>query len=386
MKTTLITDPSYVNTTIARHAGFWNRTGHGSCLRYTGLYSQSSPISLPQPDGRQIIEAERVEPAMISPDDMIRRIENYSDDHLNAELALKGEYLVNVGQGDFLPLALPLMKFPWIEAMMGCPVKITEGQIWDTVHPGDPEEIATDTTDFRDNPWFELYIEFLKMLQDRLSERFFISASSNQRGVSDLAAAIMGASEAATGWLDRPEFMRRLLRRCTDAVLAVVEASNRVVQPLHGGYACKWGVWSSDKVVCTQADHASFVSPEVYREQILPFDREVLASSPKSVIHLHNNGLHHAPALMDLPELDAIQVWVDPYPSGDRLTYEVEMLHRIMEHKPLILDVYPPRLEESEWLFQQLPKQGLFFKVWLDRECYSALPEDYPGTDPWLRR
>jgi len=385
MKTTLITDPNYVNTTIARHAGFWNRTGRSSCLRYTGIYSQSSPISLPQPDGSGIVETAGVEPAMISPDDLIKRIENYTDDELNAELALNGEYLVSVGQGDFLPLALPLMKFPWIEAMLGCPVKITEGQIWDTEYPGDPEDLAAETRSFDHNPWLQLYVEFLKTLQKRLSKRFFVSASSNQRGVSDLAAAVLGASEAAMGWLDRPAFMRRLLRRCTDAVLTFVEASNSVVQPLHGGYACKWGVWSPERVVCTQADHASFVSADVYREQILPFDREVLASSPISVIHLHNNGLHHAPALMDLPELDAIQVWVDPYPSGDRRMYEVKMLQQIMQRKPLILDVYPPSLKESEWLFEQLPKQGLFYKVWLDLECYKALPEDYPGTDLWLR-
>lgn len=385
MSPKLKVDAEGATSILRRHAAFWQHRNASEPLRYTGIYSQSSPVSLPQPDGSTLTDKREIEPRMVSPDQLITRIEQYGEEDLDAALALKGEYLVNVGQGDFLPLAMPLMKFPWLEAILGCPIEITAGQIWDREYPGDPEEVARDTSSFDNNPWFELYLEFLKKLQDRLFHRFYVSTSSNQRGVSDLAAAVMGVSEAAMGWLDDPPFMRRLLRRCTDAVLALVEAANSVIKPNDGGYACKWGLWSPEKIVATQADHASFVSPEVYRDIILPFDREVLQSSPMSIIHLHNNGLHHAPALLELPELNAIQVWVDPYPVGDRKIYEVEMLNRIATEKPLVVDVYQSSPEEADWLLDQLPQSNLFFKLWLEKEVYDILPEDYPGTQLWLR-
>jgi len=375
----------HVADMVARHAEFWRHTDGGAVLRYTGIYSQSSAITLPQPDGGEITESERLEPQMISPDELVKVVESYDHDQLDAALALNGQYLVNVGQGDFLPLAMPLMKFPWLEAILGCPIRMTEGQIWDAKFPGDPEQVVSDKSSFDSNPWFQLYLEFLKVLQNRLSGRFFVSTSSNQRGASDLVAAVMGVQEAILGWLDSPGFMSRLLRRCTDAILALVEASNSIIETSENGYACKWGLWSPEKVVATQEDHSSLLSPEIYQEQILPYDREVFRSSPRSIIHLHNNGLHQAPALMDIPELDAIQVWMDPYPDGDRREYEITMLQRIMERKPLILDVYLPSLEQGDRLLERLPQRGLFYKLWVDPAVYDSLPYDYPGTDLWLR-
>jgi hypothetical protein len=370
---------------VEKHAAFWRHTDGGAVLRYTGIYSQSSAISLPQPGGGEITETELLEPQMVSPDDLIKVVESYDHDQLDAALALNGEYLVNVGQGDFLPLAMPLMKFPWLEAIFGCPIRMTEGQIWDAKFPGDPEEVVSDKSSFDHNPWFQLYLEFLKVLQNRLSGRFFVSTSSNQRGASDLVAAVLGVQEAIFGWLDNPDIMSRMLRRCTDAILALVEASNSIIESSENGYACKWGLWSPEKIVATQEDHSSLLSPEIYKEQILPYDREVFRSSPKSIIHLHNNGLHQVPALVDIPELDAIQVWIDPYPDGDRKEYEITMLQQIMERKPLILDVYLPSLEEGDRLLEQLPQRGLFYKLWVDPAVYDSLPDDYPGTDLWLR-
>ena len=109
-------------------------------------------------------------------------------------LALKGQYLVSVGQGDFIPLAMPLQKIPWIEAMLGCPIKMINGQIWNEKYPGNPEWIAQKGIHFESNPWFQLYLEFIKQLQNKLHKRFLISDTTNLRGASDLVAAIMGVS------------------------------------------------------------------------------------------------------------------------------------------------------------------------------------------------
>ncbi len=380
-----IIDQNHVAGVIARHADFWKHTDSTGILRYTGIYSQSTPIALPQMNGSTITDERNIEPRMVNPDLLIDAIERLDVSELDASLALRGEYNVTAGQGDFLPLGWVLMKMPWIEAMLGCRIEITSGQIWDKEYPGDPEEVASATTSFENNPWLELYVEFIKKMQERLGERFFVSSTGNQRGVSDLAAAVMGVSEAAMGWLDDPACMRRLLRRCTDAVLTLVERTNSVIKPTENGYPTKWGLWCPNKVTCTQADHSSFVSPEVYREQILPFDREVFQSSPMSIMHIHNNGLHHAPALVEVPELDAIQCWLDPYPLGERKSYEVKMLRMIAEHKPLIVDVYQNDTAENEWLLDQLPRRSLFFKTWVDGDVFASLPEDYPGTQLWLR-
>jgi hypothetical protein len=87
---------------------------------------------------------------------------------------------------------------------------------------------------------------------------------------------------------------------------------------------------------------------------------------------------------VQVPELNVIEVAMDPYPTGERKAYEVEMLQMILAHKSLILDVKLPSYEEGEWLLAQLPQRRLCFHPLFDLSVYEALPEDTPGRDTWL--
>lgn len=380
----LIISKELLNNTITRHGDFWKPLPNRSFLRSTGIYAPSSPIYLKQKDGKLLDSINKLEPDLVNPDILIREIENYNSDRFNAMLALKGQYLVSVGQGDFIPLARPLIKIPWIEAMLGCTIRMINGQIWNEQYSGNLEWIMHKGIHFESNPWFQLYLEFIKQLQNRLNKRFLISAMTNLRGTCDLVAAIMGVSEACIGWIDNPSFMARLMRVCTDAILTVVEAANKVLIQSNSGYPCHWGIWAPDKIICTQADHSILLSPEIYKKQILPYDLEVIRSCPISIFHIHNCGLHLAPILIEVPELDAIEVFMDPYPIESRKLYELNILKKILQYKPLILDVYLPNLKEGEWLLDNLPKNRLFFKAWFDYEIYTNLPDDFPGRKIWL--
>ena len=97
----------------------------------------------------------------------------------------------------------------------------------------------------------------------------------------------------------------------------------------------------------------------MYEEQILPFDLEIIRSLPYCIFHLHNPGLHVAPALLEVDELNVIEVVVDPYPNDDRKPYEMDMYRRILERKPLLLDVNFPSWKEAEWVLSELPHRAL---------------------------
>lgn len=381
----LIVSKDLLNNTITRHGDFWKPQPlpNRSFLRSTGIYALSTPIYLKQKDGKLLDHIDKLEADLVNPDILIREIENYNSGQLNETLALKGQYLVSVGQGDSIPFSRPLIKMPWIEAMLGCKIRMINGQIWSEQYSGDPELIIHKGIHFESNPWFQLYLEFIKQLQNRLNKRFPISPMAGLHGTCDLVASIMGVQEACIGWIDNPSFMARLMRVCTDAILTVVEAVNKVRIQSNNGYSCL-GIWAPDKIIFTQADHASLLSPEIYKQQILPYDLEVIRSCPISIFHIHNLGLHLAPILIEVPELDAIQVWMDPYPIESRKLYEFNILKKILQYKSLILDVYLPNLKEGEWLLDNLPKNRLFFKAWFDYEIYTNLPDDFPGREIWL--
>jgi hypothetical protein len=321
---------------------------------------------------------------MIDPACLIDAVEAWKPQRSDVASIADEQTLAFLGLGDVLPFSQPFFKIPWIEAMLGCPIRMTEGQIWVERYEGDLDDLACRGARLRGNPWFALYLEFLKQLQSRLGDRYPVTANTLLRGPSDLVAALMGVREACVGWVDRPEFMARLIRVCTDASLAVIEAGNAQLPPFCEGAVSGYGVWAPAPVVRMQADHSSLLSPRMYEQQILPFDLEVVRACPACIFHIHNNGFHVAPFLVQTDELDVIEVVMDPYPVGEAKTHQVEMLQMIQEHKPLILDVGLPSIDEAEWLLARLSRRGLCFNARYSQEAFRAGSHALPGRTLWI--
>jgi hypothetical protein len=374
-----VTDPAF-RAVLDRHKAFWAQEGEGGFLRSVGVFAPSAPVSLRQPDGRLITQAERLEPDMIDPASLVREVEEWDRSALGS-----GQLVAFPGLGDVMPFCQPLFKIPWLEAMLGCPIVMTDGQIWVGRFEGDLEAVIRHGANFEHNPWYQLYLEFIRVLQERLGDRYPVSANTLLRGTSDLAAALMGVREACIAWIEEPAWMARLLRVCADANLSVIEAGFRALKPFEGGYVSGFGVWAPSPVVRTQADHSTLLSPGMYERQILPYDLEVIRACPMCIFHIHNNGYHIAPTLVEVVELDAIEVVVDPYPArSERRAYEIEMMQMIQEYKPLILDANYPDFEESERVLDQLDRRGLCYNARFDPQTFASLPSDVPGGQKWL--
>jgi len=379
---------SRIDEKLQKHKAFWERD-ENSLLHSMGVFAPSLPVSLPQPDGTNITQAEILTPDMVNPSEMAAEIDRWLTDTPDSRLIAQWQSVAFVGLGDLLPFSQPFFKIPWVEAMLGCPITMTEGQIWNEHYPGGAEAFLEKKWNVETDPWFDLYCEFIKQLKVKLGDRFPVTANTLFRGPCDLVAAVMGVQEACIGWLTEPELMAKLLRICTDAHLAVVEAGYKLMDPYpdgpaDGGYLNGWGFWTPGPVTRMQADHSTLLAPEMYAEQILPYDLEVIRACPHCIFHLHNPGLHVAPALLEIDELDVIEVVVDPYPNDERKPYEMDMYKRILEKKPLILDVNFPSLEEAEWVLGELPHRGLDMNARFAPEVVAKIPSDNPAAVMYL--
>ena len=396
-------DSDRIATLARKHAAFWRGDEENSFLRSAGIFSPSAPIALPQGAGSKPIDhVEVLTPDLIHVDALIDDIERLYSAEPSEDIFIHG-FCTFPGLGDLMPLSQPLAKIPWLEAAIGIPITMTEGHIWVGEPEESPEEFLKSWRNLDENPWLELYTRFLERLDDRLATReggrFPVSANTLFRGPSDLAAAVLGAAEACLGWIDDPELMSRLLRLGVDANLTFIEQGRKTVQSFHAGstdsdsldspdsyegYMSAFGILAPHPVLRMQADHSSLLSPGIYREQILSFDRNVVRANPSSVFHIHNNGLHMSPYLVENPELDVVQVTIDPYPLGARKDYEIDMVRSIQAHKPVILDVNFPDWEEAEEFLSRLAQKRLCFNPRFSREEYARLPEEYPGREIWL--
>jgi hypothetical protein len=86
---------------------------------------------------------------------------------------------------------------------------------------------------------------------------------------------------------------------------------------------------------------------------------------------------------MEQPEISAIEVVIDPYPTGKRKAWEVAMLQRIQQHKPLILNTLFPSYAECDWLLSRLDRRGLYFNARFAADA-SDLPDDMVGSNAWI--
>ena len=376
-------------STLARHKAFWERAEAGSALYVTRVSTRSDPIPflLRQSDGANINDAERLDPDLIDVAAMIDAVVGWEPSWQDGVPCDQGDWMVYAGIGDMMPLSCATPKIPWIEAMLGCPISLVDGEIWIRPYPGDPEKVIQRGANFEHNPWFQLYLEFLRQLQARVGSRFPVTANTLIRGVGDLASSVMGVQEACLAWIERPRMMARLLRVCTDGILQMVEGGYKVLRPFQNGYPSIYGIWAPGPVVSTQDDHSSLISAEMYQQQLLPYAREVIRACPFSIFHLHSGGLHIAPLLIEIPEMKVIEVGIDSPPAQMRRPYEIQMLQRILEHKSVILDGGPPNLksfDEYGELLAQLPKRGLCVRVGFEPPVYDALPEDLPSSEFWM--
>jgi len=378
-------------TLIGRHTAFWTRAASSPPLFVTSVSARMAPVPflLRQSDGSAIRDAEQLTPDMFDVTAMVDEVVNWAPAWEDGALRVQGQWLLRAGVGDGMPISYAPAKMPWIEAMLGCPIALVDGEPWIRRYPGDPEEVIRRGANFEASPWFQLYLEFLRQLGARVGDRFPLTANTLIRGPGDLVSAIMGVQETCLAWIEQPQLMARLLRVCVDAVLHMIEGGYKVLQPFAGGYPCIYALQSPGQVVSTQDDHANLISPRRYQAQILPYTREIIESCPFSVVHLHSGGLHIAPLLLEILSLSAIEVGIDSPPVEGRRPYEVQMLQQILEHKALILDIAPPNvetLEDYEGLLAQLPQRGLCVRVGFEAPVYEALPAGFPGREIWLLR
>lgn len=329
---------------LKRHKAFWDMEDVKKPLMRVGRYSpMGGGWSFPLADGTMAEDGMYLEPDMIDPHRFIG----------------KRNGAVNPISGDFIAGA-GIPGFCWMEAIMGCPIQISIGSIWSEPFLedlGDVEKIKPSD----DNPWFKKLLDFTRLLAEREGEDGYPIVQPLLRGPIDIAAAVLGDEQTCMAIYDYPDELRRLLEIGADVFIEVVQARLALTPKFCDGYLSSYGIWAPGKVARTQADNAALVSPQTYREFLLPYDEQIFESFDYPLIHLHSGCLHIADVLLSAEKLRAIQVSLD-YPAGPPVSEVLPILKRINEQKPLIITGAVTE-KELEQLQETFSPRGLCMSV-----------------------
>jgi hypothetical protein len=324
---------------LDRHRSFWRHQGDVPLMSVTDHRPLGERGGIPLADGTRSEDGRLITPELLEP------ARFYGDGSI-----------VDVVQGDFMAGQAP-PGMCWTEAAFGCPVRIVTGGPWaepfvdDWRAPGSIEP---------DRRWIEKLAEFVDFLVVRAAGRSPV-VQPLFRGPVDMMFAGLGHEEACLAVKTDPQASDRILAACAELFVRIARLRLDATPPFADGYLSSFGIWAPSTVVRTQVDNASLLSPETYRERVLPFDRIVFEAFDVSLIHLHSCCLHIIDDLIQEQALDCIQVSID-YPGGPLAADVMPQLRKILAHKPLIV-TGPVYQAELDTLRQLQPAGGLCLRV-----------------------
>lgn len=330
---------------LERHAAWWAR--EASLI----THAPGAPLEhlwLPLADGTEAVE------------DLDVRPERLDVERLVGERLTPGPLEM---QGDLYRTEAPYMRVPWVEAILGTPIRATiqggsmrtmafveDWAAWER-----PSSGRDGAPSHRDEAWFDLLKRMTEMLVARSGGRYAV-AQTLMRGPSDLAEAVLGPELMSLSIYDHPGSLWRFLDEVTETFVQILRAQLERIPPVEGGYVTPFGIWAPGTVVRTQCDASVFLSSAHYAEWFLPYDVRISEAVDYSIIHLHSCSLHTVDALLSVERPHAIQVTLeDPGPSLEEMA---PIFVKILKAKPLLLEG-PLSEEEVGWLCDRLPAGGL---------------------------
>ena len=330
---------------LQRHKAFWRGEGELALVR-TSEYRPLKDMSvIPLADGREAVEGDEIVPGAIDP----------------ARFLSGRAPLASVVAGDFLSGEGP-PHLCWSEAVLGCPIRVATGGPWAEPFAESPEQLLQRKPDAE---WLARLEAFVTALADRAGGRYPVTQPL-LRGPIDMMASGLGHEAACLLLLEDPGAADAVLAHCAELFIDIARLRLRLTPIFHGGYLSSYGIWAPGQVVRTQLDNATMLSPKVYRERIMPHDRQVIESFEFPLMHVHSGCLHIADELLNIEALRCIQVSID-YPGGPLASEIMPILARILDDRLLIV-TGPVSESELESLRKLEPQGRLCLQVQMLRE------------------
>ncbi len=337
--------------TLDKHRAYWAR--QGDRLVSVAPDSPLAPVEMSLADGTPVKEDMYLTPEMLDP----LRMAGLEEERKSIQADQPGAV-----SGDVLVIRPPIGKMCWVEAVMGCPVRVraASGSIYSEPYLNGPEEIDRVPGPY-DNGWLDFLVEYTRSLVEKANGRYYVTLPL-MRGTIDLAAALRGYTELAEAIIDRPRELRRLTERCRDVFLEVAKALYGAIPELDGGRVSPFNVWAPGSLIKTQCDASAAVSARTYEEFFFPYEEEICGQYDYSVVHLHSGYLHTVDTFIKTDYPTAVQVSLDTGSTPHTPHTLIPVFKKILEKKPLFV-TGPCTQEELDEMLEKLPPKGLCLLV-----------------------
>jgi hypothetical protein len=346
---------------LKRHADWWQRKGI-LVSRVQG--APLEPLWLPLADGTLAQEDVDLTPEMLD-------LDRLTDGLLAGAVQPTGVVASSVGRsgdaagptalelnGDLFEVVAPYTRVPWVEAILGNPVRATiQGGSMRTTAWVRQWSDWQQRTVRRHDGWLDMLARSTELLVARSGGRRAV-VHTLMRGPSDLAEAVLGPELMCLSLFEHQAELRAFLEEVTDTFIAALFEQLRYIPRVAGGAIHPFGIWAPGSTVRTQCDASVLLSPRHYGRWFLPYDTRISEAVDFSIIHLHSCSPHVVDELLKVERPQAIQVIIETGPNVPSLPMLTPIFRSILSAKPLVVDG-PMTADELHFLQDALPHTGL---------------------------
>ena len=233
--------------------------------------------------------------------------------------------------GELLHWESPLNGFPWMEAIIGCPIYVRREShsAWAGQRNGFSlgDEIRFD----KENAWYQALLENTRALVKFSAGRFPV-APGIMRGITDLVASLVGTNLFYVALYDQPAAVRFTTSQLADFWIEVIQGQYAQIPPFSDGYG-NAGLWLPGFCPVYQDDASALISAKSYEDAIGPFARLILEAFPYPIMHLHSAGLQILPSILNSAVPVIIEVNIDP--SGPPIEKLIPLFSQVQDKAPL---------------------------------------------------
>ena len=339
-------NPGPLEEILNRHRAFWLRAPTDRPL--LGVFKENDykpPAPMVLRDGRRISESIEITPGML-------------DLPANLELTRPGQLLsddIICGWGPY--------DLCWTEAILGCRVFRAGPSAWSQPFLDDWSKVDALRSDGA-SPWLEELVELLHLIETKTQGRFPV-CQPLLRGPLDMIEAAVPTEILYVGFYQNPDALHRLLAHCCDVFIATAQRLLAATPLFHDGHMARseMGLWAPGTVIDFQGDAMRNLSREIYHDFVFEIDGRIAGAFDFSIIHTHSSSAHMIPVIIQEPELDAIQVTIDPIPYGPLLPDLLPAFEMIQKAGKALYIVGPMKRLDFDRMLETLSPAGLAIRA-----------------------
>jgi len=257
---------------------------------------------------------------------------------------------------DALPVAWPNMGPEIYSAWCGCGYEFGETTTWSEPCIEDWDSDADKAVFDPEHPLFKATVDFTNLLLEYGKGNFIVGLTDFHPG-GDHLAALRDPQQLAIDLIENPEAVKKKLESSQKEFFKVYDIFYNILRQ-NGMPITSWlPLIHYGRYYIPSNDFSCMISPKMFNEFFLPGIIEECKFYERSIYHLDGPGaLKHLDAILEIPELDAVQWvcgagnegyarWIDVYQKIQKAGKGIQ-LNITLEELPLVFETLKP---EGVW-------------------------------------